>query len=318
MPTIVATAPVASPAPELLAAFGEVVVAPSCDEETLASLVRDAAALIVRGDSSVSKELIEAAPSLRVIARTGVGVDLVDLDAATRHGIPVVVTPGAGASAVAEGAIAMMLALAKRLPLLDEIVRQGGWQERDTVDIRDLEGARLGIVGAGRIGARVARLARAFGMDVACCDPYVGPPEEVERVELEALFARSEFVSVHAPLTSETRGMVDAALLERLPQGAILVNLARGGLVRSLDDLLAALESGRLGGVGLDVFEQEPPDRSHPLFRHPRVLLSPHALGLSRRAKERIFRDVAEGIAAVLRGERPAAVANPEVYERHR
>jgi D-3-phosphoglycerate dehydrogenase / 2-oxoglutarate reductase len=312
--TIVATGPVFPPAPELLAGLGDLVVAPAGDEDTLVALVGDAAALLVRGGSRVSARVIAAAPALCVIGRSGVGVDEVDLEAATQRGIPVVFTPDAGAQAVAEGAMAMLLALAKRLPELDQAVREGRWADRDAIDVGDLEGATLGIVGLGRIGRRLAAHARAFGMEIVAFDPYAEPGGEVEFVPVEALFERSGFVSLHAPLTPETYGLVDSKLLDRLPQGAILVNLARGALVRSLDDLLAALESGRLAGIGVDVFDPEPPDLRHPLFRHPNVLVSPHALGMSRRAKERIFRELAEGIAAVLRGERPAAVANPEVY----
>ena len=140
-------------------------------------------------------------------------------------------------------------------------------------------------------------------------DPYVEGG-----VELETLFAESDAVSIHAPLTDETRGIVDARLLDRARPGLLLVNVARGALVRSLDDLLAGLASGRLGGVGLDVFEPEPPDVSHPLFAHPRVLCSPHALWRTPRAVEGIFREMSEGVLAALRGERPAAVANPDVY----
>ena len=316
MPTIVAAGPVAAPARELLAEFGELVVAPADDEAALVPLVADAVALIARGGTRVSARVIEAAPSLRVIGRSGVGYDLVDVAAANRRRIPVVLAPGGGAQAVAEGAMAMLLALVKQLPVLDSLVREGRWSERDEVDIRDLEGATLGIVGLGRIGARLARIARPFGLRVLAHDPYVAGSDEVERVDLETLFATSDYVSLHAPLTAETRGLVDTALLSLARPGLILVNLGRGGLVRSLDDLLAGLESGALGGVGLDVFEHEPPDVSHALFRHPRVLLSPHALGLSRLSKERIFREMAEGMAAVLRGERPPAVANPEIYDR--
>lgn len=315
MTRIVATGPVSPPAPELLAEFGELVVAPASDEETLLPFVGDAVALVVRAGSRVTARLMDAAPSLRVIGRTGVGVDEVDLDAATRRGIPVVHTPDAGTHAVAEGAMAMLLALAKRLPELDRAVRAGRWVAREEIAVGDLEGETLGVVGVGRIGRQVAALARAFGMDVRGSDPYAAPGD-VPLVDLPELFERSGFVSLHAPLTVETRGLVDASLLARLPRGAILVNLARGGLIRSLDDVLEALESGRLAGVGLDVFEPEPPDAAHPLFRHPNVLVSPHALGTSERANERIFRDVAEGIAAVLRGGRPAAVANPEIYAR--
>lgn len=315
MAQIVATGAVSPPAPELLAEFGELVIAAASDEETLLPLVADAVALVVRAGSRVTARVMDAAPSLRVIGRTGVGVDQVDVDAATRRGIPVVYTPGAGTQAVAEGAMAMLLALAKRLPELDRAVRAGRWAAREEIAVGDLEGETLGVVGMGRIGSRLAALARAFGMDVIGSDPYAGGGH-VPLVDLPELFERSAFVSLHAPLTSETRGLVDGSLLSRLPRGSILVNLARGGLIRSLDDVLDALEAGRLAAVGLDVFEPEPPDLGHPLFRHPKVLVSPHALGTSVRANERIFREVAEGIAAVLRGERPAAVANPEIYER--
>lgn len=293
--------------------MGELVVAPSADEEELVRLVPGAVALIVRGGGSfVGERVVAAAPRLRVIARTGIGVDEVDVEAATGRGIPIVIVPDAGVHAVAEGALALMLSLAKQLPLLDRLVREGRWSQRDEIEIRDLAGAALGIVGLGRIGRRLAALATAAGMRVLAFDPYARP-EGFELVSLEELFARSDFVSLHAPLTDETRGMVDAALLARA-RSAILVNLARGALVRSLDDLLAALENGHLEGVGLDVFAEEPPDLSHPLFAHPRVLVSPHALGLSRSAKAATARAVAEGILAVLRGERPTAVANPEIY----
>jgi D-3-phosphoglycerate dehydrogenase len=313
--TIVSSGPVAPPAPEILAEFGSLVVAPDDRERTLLGLVRDAVGLIARGGTPVTAAVIEAAPSLRVIGRTGVGYDAVDLAAASRRGIPVVLTPHAGAQAVSEGALAMMLALAKQLPLLDRIVREGRWHDRDAVEIGDLEGATLGVVGLGRIGGHLARLARSLGMEVLAHDPYVERTDDAELVDLRTLFACSDFISLHALLTPETRGLVDGTLLALARPGTILINLSRGALVRSLDDLLAALDSGALGGVGLDVFDPEPPDVSHPLFAHPRVLLSPHALGLSRRSKERIFREMAEGMAAVLRGGRAPAIANPEIYE---
>jgi phosphoglycerate dehydrogenase-like enzyme len=274
------------------------------------ALLPDAEALIVRGGDRVEAADLEAAARLRVIARSGIGVDNVDIDAATARRIPVVVTPGAGARAVAEGALALMFALAKRLPELDRAVPEGRWSIRDEIEIVDLEGALLGIVGYGRIGRELGDLARALGMRVLASDPYV----DEASTPLDALFEQCDFVSIHAPLTPETRGLIGPGLLGRAKPGLIVLNLARGALVSSLDDLLAALESGRLGGVGLDVFEPEPPAPSHPLFSHPRVLCTPHALGMTRRAREQIFRSMAEGVAAVLRGERPEAVANPEVY----
>ena len=300
---IVATGPVPPFVEELL---GPIVVASPGELE---SLLPEAEVLIARGGTTVTAATIAAAPRLRVIARSGVGFSEVDVEAATRRGIPVVLAPTAGAQAVAEGALALVLALAKRLPELDRAVKEGRWEERDRADVRDLHGAALGILGYGRIGRRLEALAEPFELRVRFFDPYVAGS-----VTLTELFAESDVVSIHAPLTDETRGIVDAPLLEHARPGLLLVNVARGALVRSPDDLLAALESGRLGGVGLDVFEPEPPDTSHPLFAHPRVLCTPHALWRTPRALEGIFREMGEGVLAALRGERPAGVANPELY----
>jgi phosphoglycerate dehydrogenase-like enzyme len=300
---IVATGPVPPVAEELL---GEIVVAAPGELE---SLLPEVEVLIARGGVVVTAEMIAAAPRLRVIGRSGVGFSEVDVETATRRGIPVVLAPTAGAQAVAEGALALVVALAKRLAELDRTVKESRWAERDSVEVRDLRHAELGILGYGRIGRRLEALVAPFEMTVRFYDPYVEGG-----VELERLFGESDFVSIHAPLTQETRGIVDARLLERARPGLLLVNLARGALVRSPDALLHALESGRLGGVGLDVFEPEPPDTSHPLFAHPRVLCSPHALWRTPRAVEGIFREMSEGVLAALRGERPAGVANPELY----
>jgi phosphoglycerate dehydrogenase-like enzyme len=308
---IVSTGRVFPPAEEVL---GEITVAPDPGEDSLLPLIGDAEVLIARGDATLSARLIDAAPALRVIGRTGVGVERIDVEAATRRGIPVVIAPNAGTQAVAEGALAFMLALAKDLPALDRAVKEARWAARDEADIWDIDGTTVGIVGLGRIGRRVAALVQALGARVLAYDPFVTETDAAELVELDTLFGESDYISLHAPLTPETRGLVDAKLLS-MARGAVLVNLGRGGLISSLDDLLAALESGSLCGIGLDVFDPEPPDPSHPLFQHPRVLLSPHALGLSRQARRQLFTEVAEGIAAALRGERPRAVANPQIYE---
>lgn len=295
---IVATGPVHPVAEEIL---GEIVVG------DWRARLAEAEALIVRGDAIVTAAEIAAAPRLRVIGRSGVGVDNVDVAAASARGIPVVVAPGAGARAVAEGAFVLALALLKRLPELDRAVREGDWEIRDRSDVRDVIGATIGIVGYGRIGRELADLARGVGMQVLAHDPNV----DEAATPLDVLFAHSDAASLHVPLNDETRGLVGPELLARAKPGLVLVNTARGALVSSLDDLLAALESGQLGGVGLDVFDEEPPDPSHPLFAQPRVLVTPHALGLTRSAREAVFRTMAEGVAAALRGERPEHVASP-------
>jgi phosphoglycerate dehydrogenase-like enzyme len=296
--------------PRLIVATGPVhpvaedVLGPIATGDWRAQLA-EAEALIVRGDAVVTADDIAAGPKLRVIGRSGVGVDNVDLGAAAARGIPVVIAPGSAARAVAEGALALALALLKRLPELGAAVRVGDWAARDRIEVRDATAARMGIVGYGRIGRELGDLARALGMHVLAHDPEV----DDAATPLDALFANADIVSLHAPLTDETRGLVGPELLAQANPGLILVNTARGALVSSLDDLLAALESGRLGGVGLDVFDEEPPDPSHPLFADPRVLATPHALGLTRGAREAVFRAMAEGVAAALRGETPANVA---------
>jgi len=262
---------------------------------------------IARADAVVDEALFDRVPRLRVVARTGVGVDLVDLEAAKARGITVVITPGSGTRAVAEGVLALALHLVKRLGPLTDLVREGRWAERSRVEVGDLDGATIGIVGYGRIGRRVGELAAAFGMRVLAHDPFSPPPAEVNRPDLGALAAASDVLTLHAPLTAQTHRLVDEAFLARVRPGTVLVNCGRGGLL-DLDAALAALQSGRLAGVGLDVFDPEPPAH-HPLFDHPNVVLTPHLMGLTRRATAATFADAAQGVLDVLAGRRPAAVA---------
>jgi D-3-phosphoglycerate dehydrogenase len=265
---------------------------------------------IVRADAVVDGALLARAPRLRVLARTGVGVDLVDLEEASARGVAVVITPGAGTRAVAEGVLAHALHLVKRLAPLTRLVREGRWAERAGVAVGDLDGATIGIIGYGRIGRRVGELAAAFGMRVRAHDPISPPPPEVDCPDLGELAGTSDVLTLHAPLTEATYHLVDAGLLGRIRPGAILVNCGRGGLL-DLDAALAALESGRLGGIGLDVFDPEPPAH-HPLFDHPNVVLTPHLMGLTRRATAATFAAAARGITDVLAGRRPPALANPD------
>ncbi len=266
----------------------------------------------------ISRRLIEAGKDLRVIGRTGAGYDNVDIPAATDHGIPVVFAPGAGTRAVAEGTLLMLLALAKRLRELDQKTRAGEWRAREEVAIGDLCGATLGIIGIGRIGGQVGRLAQAFGMNVIGCDPAFTDATAgaigIKLVSLETLLGSADFISLHAPLNEHTREMVNADRLRSVKRGAVLVNLARGGLLADLDVLYEALESGRLSGLGLDVYPNEPPDAAHPIFRRSDVLCTPHCMGLSARAAHATFTMVSEGMADVFRGQIPVNVVNPQVF----
>lgn len=264
---------------------------------------------IARADATVDAAFLQRAPRLRVVARTGVGVERVDLEVATARGIAVVVTPGSGATAVAEGAIAMAMHLVKRFGRLTELVRSGRWAERGSVTVGDLAGATLGVVGFGRIGQQAAVLGAALGMKVLAYDPVTAPPAGVRCDTLAELLARSDVVTLHVPLTPETHHLLDAEALRLTRPGAILVNCGRGSLIDN-DAAHDALLAGHLGGVGLDVFDPEPPAH-HPLFDHPDVVLTPHLMGLSRQATAATFTAAARGVVEVLEGREPAAVANP-------
>ena len=263
---------------------------------------------IARADAQVDQEFLARAPRLRVVARTGVGVERVDLDAATARGIAVVTTPGAGTTAVAEGAIAMAMHLVKRFGPLTTLVRSGQWAARGTVPVGDLAGSVLGVVGYGRIGQRAAVLGAALGMSVLAYDPVSEPPADLRCTDLLDLVSSSDVITLHLPLLESTHHLVGPDLLRHVKPGAILVNCGRGGLI-DLDAVNTALQDGRLGGVGLDVFDPEPPVH-HPLFDHPDVVLTPHLMGLSRQATAATFADAAQGVLDVLNGRSPAAVAN--------
>lgn len=316
---ILLTGPLDDYAHNLLGEFGDLHFAPDTSEETLLDGIEGAVALAVRGVPPISAAVIDRGSELKVIGRTGVGYSNVDVAAATARGLPVVYAPGAGARAVAEASLAYMLALSKKVLYWDQEMKAGNWKSRFEQQGGDLEGATVGIVGLGRIGQLVAEMARPFQMRIVACDPFVS--EEVaaavgaEVVELDSLLAQSDFICLHCAQTEENTGLFDRARIAKVKRGAYLINLARGGIVESLDVLHEAVESGQLGGVALDVFEPEPPDASHPIFRSSRCLTAPHAMAGTAKALARIFQATADGIAAVLRGERPQFVVNPEVFE---
>jgi D-3-phosphoglycerate dehydrogenase len=261
---------------------------------------------IVRADPRVDAALLDRMPHLRVIARTGVGVDRVDLEEASRRGIVIVVTPGTGTHAVAEGTLAMVLHLVKQLRWSTACVAEGRWEHRDERTLGDLEGSVIGIVGYGRIGRRVGDLARAFGMTVLAHDPFAEPGPEM--VDLDELRRRSHVITLHLPLTDSTGHLVDDTFLRQVLPGTVLVNSGRGGLL-DLDAAQTALDDGRLSGLGLDVFDPEPPPH-HPVFHYDNVVLSPHLMGLSASATRATFAAAARGITDVLQGRLPAAVVN--------
>jgi D-3-phosphoglycerate dehydrogenase / 2-oxoglutarate reductase len=249
------------------------------------------------------------APRLRVVARSGIGYDNVDVADAARFGIVVANAPDAPSVSTAEHAIALMLTITKELPALHARARRG---ERGTpATALELDGAVLGLVGTGRIGRRVAVAGLALGMDVLAHDPFVtGPPVGVTMTDLDSVLTRADVVSLHAPGGAETHHLIDASTLARMKRGVNLVNCARGSLVDQVA-LLHALESGHVAGAGLDVTEPEPLPAGHPLLEHPNVVVTPHIASSTRAGRRRLYAHAIANALAVLRGEPCASVIPP-------
>ena len=320
-PIILSTQALDDYAEQSLSRYGRFVVAKAPTTDGLQSEINNAIALVVRGQVPITASLMDAAPHLKVIGRTGVGYETVDIAAASARGIPVVHTPGVGARAVAEAAIAFMLALCKMIAYWDEQTKAGNWNSRITAQGFDLDGKTLGIVGLGRIGQILAQMAAPFEMKVIAYDPYIAPSIahglNVELVGLDELLNASDFVSLHCPQNNETMGLISRTRLAMMKQGAYLINLARGGIIESLDPIHEMLVSGHLRGAALDVFLVEPPDHSHPIFRLNNCLVSPHAMATTAGAMRRIFKCMADDMAAILSGQMPQFVVNPETLKNY-
>lgn len=258
-----------------------VTLAKKMPRAELLDRVAESDALIVRSETKVDEEVIARGARLRVIGRAGIGVDTIDVDAATRRGIIVMNTPQANTTATCEHTLAMMLALARNIPQADASTRRLEWTRSKFMGVQ-LQGKTLGIVGFGRIGTQVAKRAQAFGMEVIAFDPYVSEDHaranKVVLVELDELLRQSDFVTLHSSLTQGSRGLLDREAIARMKPGARVVNVARGALI-DLDALTEALTSGKLAGAAIDVFEEEPPG-DHPVFKLPNVVVTPH-LGAS-------------------------------------
>src|ERR1700694_904586 len=259
-------------------------------------------ALIVRSAVQADAALLQHAKKLRVIGRAGVGVDNIDLDAATHKGIAVMNTPGANAVAVAEQTLGMMLAMARHLCRADALIHAGKW-EKKSLQGTELRGKTLGVVGLGRIGIEVARLARAFGMDIVAHDPFVsvGVAKEqgIRMSGLDELYATADYITLHVGLTPQTTGMIDASSIRKMKKGVRLVNCARGELVNE-SDLVQALKQGRVAGAALDVFAEEPPKNS-PLLALENVVLTPHTGGSTYEAQDAVGVQIARQVREYLK-----------------
>ncbi len=276
----------------------------------LHEIVADFDALVVRSSTQATADLLKAGKRLKVVGRAGIGVDNVDVAAATDLGILVVNAPTANLMSATEHTFALLLSLARRVPEADASMKAGEWNRKLTGT--ELQGKTLGIIGFGRIGQRVADRARGFEMKILAYDPFLDAAAarrlEVELLSLDDLLARADMVTLHVPFTEQTKNLLDGERLGKMKKGALLVNCARGGVVDE-GALLAALESGHLGGAALDVFAEEPP-KDLALVRHKKVVATPHLGAQTREAQERISIETAEMVLAALSGSLAVAAVN--------
>lgn len=291
----------------ILRPHADLVEQPAVSQADLVASVGDFDGLIVRSRAKVTADVLNAGTRngrLRVVGRAGVGVDNIDVAAATQAGVIVVNAPTGNTLAAAEHTVAMLLALSRQIPQADTSVRAGEWRRTAFVGV-EINGKRLGLIGLGRIASLVAERAQAFGMEVVAFDPYVGKDYTnnlgVELVELDELLETADYISVHVPATDQTRNMIAEPQLRRCKAGVRLVNCARGGIINE-DALLKMLDSGQVAGAALDVFAVEPPVAS-PLLSHSGVVLTPHIAGSTREAQRQVAIDVAEQVVAVLNGQ---------------
>ena len=270
----------------------------------LLDAVRQSDALITRSGTAVTPELVNAGTRLRIVGRAGVGLDNVDVEACTARGILVINAPTANIMSATEHTMAMMLSLCRNIPEAHASVKRGEWTRSKFMGV-ELNGKILGVIGLGRIGSRVTTRARAFGMTVIAYDPYIADTafEKVgaEKVSLDQLLETADFITVHTPLTDETRGMIAASEFHKMKDGVIVLNIARGGIYEETA-LAAALNSGRVAGAAIDVYEEEPPGKDHPLLNAKNAILSPHIGANTIEAQDRVAVQTSEMVIDALRG----------------
>lgn len=300
---------------ELLKDIADVEIATGLSKDELIEKIKDKDALLVRSSTKVTSEVIKAAKRLKVVGRAGVGVDNIDVDAATERGIVIVNSPTASSITVAEHTIGLMLSLARNIPFADTSLKNKKWEKKKFMGI-ELRGKTLGIIGMGRIGLEVAKKAKAFDMKTIAYDPYISEKpvkrSGVEVVDLDTLFSRSDFITLHVPLTDETKHIIGEKAISQMKDGVCVINCARGGIIDE-NALLKGLESGKVGGAALDVFESEPPFEN-PLLENPRFVATPH-LGASTKEAQRYASLIAcEEVIKILQNEPPRYVVNMPVF----
>lgn len=283
--------------------FQVAVLPKRLSEAELLPVVTDAVAMLVRSETKVTRQVLEAAANLKVVGRAGVGVDNVDVEAATQRGVVVMNTPGGNTVTTAELSFAMILALARKVPQAHRTMAEGKWDRKQFQGV-ELFGKTLGVLGMGRIGGEVAKRALAFGMKVRAYDPFLNEARAQAlgvqlAAELDDVYREADFITVHMPVTEQTKGMLNAAAFAKMKPGVRIVNCARGEIIVE-QDLLAALDSGKVAAAGLDVFATEPLPADHPFRKHPGITLTPHLGASTAEAQEKCGLEVAEVITAYL------------------
>jgi D-3-phosphoglycerate dehydrogenase len=310
---------------ERLKEEAQVLTAYSTPRQEILALLPQAQAIILGIGLTMGPAEMDLAEKLEVIGRHGVGLDSVDVAAASERGIPVVYTPYGPTESTAEHALLLILATVRRLSQLDRAVRNGHFAIRDQAEARgrELAGKTLGVVGFGRIGRRLAEMCRdALHMPVYVFDPYLDPETASEWgavyvPDLIELAGKADVLSIHTPLTPETRRLIDREVIRAMKPGAILINTSRGAVVDELA-LIEALQDGHLGGAGLDVYDPQPPAADNPLLEFDQVVLTPHVASFTHEGQRRMGLTVVEDVLSVLRGERPRYLVNPEIWEHRR
>lgn len=303
---------------QMLEDRADIYVADNGDPNNYLEEMKDADAIIVR-IASCNGNVIENSPNLKVIGRTGVGYDSVDVKTATEHGIPVVITPGANNRSVAEHAVAMMFALSKNLIEAQQEMCAGNWKIRDAKKAFELEGKKVGILGLGAIGRETAKICRGCGMEIAAFDPFM-TKEQIEGhgaeyyEDYEELLKECDIVTIHVPLTDGTRNMISKRQLQMMKKTALLINCSRGGIINEAD-LTEALREGMIAGAGTDVYCSEPPKADDPMLNCPNLIVSPHSAAQTREAVIKMARMCINGCLAVVEGKKWPYVADKAVYE---
>jgi D-3-phosphoglycerate dehydrogenase len=313
-PRVLLTNPIHPDLMQVLEQHCDVVLAPDTAPATLIRLIADAEGLVVR--AQLPPDLFDRAPKLRAVVRHGVGLDMIPVEAATACGIPVANLPGSNTQAVAEYALAAMLHLRRGLATMDSRLRSEGWAKARVLADRgtELRGSICGIVGVGAIGGRVAELANGVGMRVLGLTRRAESlPPNVQARDKQGLFTQADVVVLCCPLNEQTRGLVDAATVASMKPNAILINMSRGPVIDTAA-VLTALREGRLGGAALDVHDKQPLTGNEPVFDAPNLLLTPHVAGITATSMRAMSEGAVATVLALLRGERPPNVVNPQVF----